>query len=112
MIIVFVILIAALGAGLYLTIMYSSIPGAVDERLGKLDALPDNLGLWTPDTDSEAGKLALAKGKRREVRTLYEPGGLLRRHCLVIQGRLRDVQSGEIEDIEPEQRVTRRRHKV
>jgi hypothetical protein len=112
MIVVFVVAVAALGFVLYLTVMFSSIPGAVDERLGKLEELPSDLGTWVVDRTSEAGQRALASGKQREVRTLHEPGGLLKRPTLIVQGRLRDLQTGEIEDVEPEQRHVRRRKKA
>jgi hypothetical protein len=112
MMIVVVVAIAALGFALYLTVMFSSIPGAVDERLGKLEELPSDLGTWVVDRNSEAGQRALSAGKQREVRTLHEPGGLLKRPTLVVQGRLRDLQTGEILDVEPEQRQIRRRKKA
>jgi hypothetical protein len=112
MIVVFVVLVAAVGTALYLSIMYSSIPGAVDERLGKLEELPTHLGQWVVDATSEAGKQATQGGKLREVRTLHQGGSLFRRDHFVVQARMRNAETGEIETVEPEQQVPRRRHKV
>jgi hypothetical protein len=111
MVFVFVVVIAALGTGLYLTIMYSSIPGAVDERLGKLEELPQHLGQWVVDDASEAGARASQEGKVREVRTLLQAGGLFRGEHFVVQARLRNPDNGEIESVEPERRIPRRRSK-
>jgi hypothetical protein len=112
MIFVFVLLVAAFGTGLYLAIMYSSIPGAVDERLGTLEALPDSLGQWVVDTVSDAGKQAAIAGKVREVRTLHQGGGLFSREHFVVQVRLRNAETGEVESVESEQHVPRRRLKT
>jgi hypothetical protein len=112
MTIVIVLLVAAaLGTSVYLAIMYSSIPGAVDERLGKLEDVPQDVGKWVTDTESELGKQALAKGKQRETRTLHERGGLFQRETFVRQARTRNPETGEIETVEPEQRAPRRRLK-
>lgn len=107
----FVLGVAAVFSVLYLSIMYSSIPGAVDERLGKLEEVPTDLGQWVEDKTSEAGRRASQGGKRREVRTLLQAGGFLRREHFVVQGRLKNPETGEVESVEPEQRVPRRRHK-
>lgn len=112
MIFILLIVAAALGTGLYLLVMYSSIPGAIDERLGALEPLPDNLGRWVTDTDSPEGRDAQAKGLTREVRTLHHPpSGLLGKERLVTQVRYRNAHSGEIERVEPERSAARRRRK-
>jgi hypothetical protein len=114
MIFVFVVLIAAAGTGLYLTLMYGSIPGAVDERLGKFEPLPANLGQWLIDDESELGRRRIALGRVREVRTLYvQSDGLIGGRHFLIQARTRDVLTGEVVDVEPERRAPRRRkHEV
>lgn len=110
MIFVFVVLVAAVGTGLYLTLMYGSIPGAIDERLGKLEPLPASLGQWLVDDETELGRQRIALGRVREVRTLYvQSEGLFGGKHFLIQARTRDVHSGEIVDVEPERRAPRRR---
>lgn len=108
MIFVFLVLAAGVGTGLYLLVIYSSIPGAVDERLGKLEPLPENLGQWMVDPDPGSTPEA---GLQRELRWLHEHGGLFRKETLVRQVRYRDLQSGEIVRIDPEERLRRKRRK-
>lgn len=111
MIYLFVVLIGALGLLAYLGIMFNAVPGAIDERLGVLEALPENLGQWIDDPDTEAQAL-VTQGKRREIRYLLESGGLFRGQVLVKQSRLRDVVSNEIVEVLPEMRSRRRRRPV
>ncbi|HEX2733407.1 MAG TPA: hypothetical protein VHM70_17470 [Polyangiaceae bacterium] len=110
MIFVFLVLVAAVGYAVYLAVMYASIPGAVDERLGELEALPPNLGQWVADEESEGGRRQKALGRQREVRTLYisNEGWFGRKHFL-IQTRTRDLVTGEVVEVEPEVRAQRRR---
>lgn len=110
MIFVFLVLAAALGTGLYLLVMYSSIPGAVDERLGTLEPLPENLGRWVVEPSSDAEP---ASGERlqREVRWLHEPGRLFRKETLIRQVRYRDLDTGEITRVDSAERLPRRRRK-
>lgn len=111
MIFVLLIVAAAVGTGLYLLVMYSSIPGAVDERLGTLEPLPDNLGRWV--VEDEPDETEAAEGLVREVRILHHPPkGLLGRERLVKQVRYRNAQTGEIERVEPELVLPRKRTKV
>lgn len=108
MIYLFVVFIGALGLLAYLGIMFNAVPGAVDERLGVLEALPEHLGEWVEDPDTEAQAL-LAQSKRREIRYLLESGGLFRGQVLIKQSRIRDVASNEIVEVLPETRTRRRR---
>ena len=108
MIYLFVVLIGGLGLIAYLSIMFNAVPGAIDERLGILEALPENLGQWFDDSSAEAQAL-LAQGKRREVRYLVESGGLFRAQVLVKQARVRSTASNEIVEVLPEVRTRRRR---
>lgn len=110
MIYLFVVIIGALGLIAYLSIMFNAVPGAIDERLGKLEALPEGLGQWFNDSSDEGASL-LAAGKRREIRYLLEPGGLFRGQVLVKQMRLRDAASNEIIEVLPEERTVRRRRR-
>lgn len=109
MIYLFVVIIGGLGTLAYLAIMFNAVPGAADERLGKLDPLPENLGEWQLDDSSEEGAALHAQGKRLEVRNLVEPGGLFRPQVFVKQVRVRDVATNELVEVRPEVRVRRRR---
>lgn len=113
MIYFFVVLIGALGFLAYLGIMFNAVPGALDERLGTLEELPENLGEWTYDTESDEGKSLAAEDKRLEMRYLLESSGaLFKRQYLVRQVRVRDLASNEIVQIRPEQRIVRKRRKT
>jgi hypothetical protein len=111
MIYLFVVLIGGLGLIAYLSIMFNAVPGTIEERLGVLEALPENLGQWFDDASPEAEVLR-AQGKRREVRYLLESAGLFRGQVLVKQARVRDVASNEILEVLPETRTRRRRQRV
>lgn len=109
MIYFFVVLIGGLGTLAYLAIMFNAVPGAIDERLGKLEELPENLGVWQHDETSPEGASLASLGKRLEVRYLLEAGGLFRRQTLVKQTRVRELTSNEIVEVRPEERSRRRR---
>ena len=112
MIYLFILGIAALGTALYLLIMYSSIPGAVDERFGKLEAMPENLDRWIVE-DCDETRQAASSGLKRETRTLYSPAkGLFGRDKFVRQVRYRDLHTNEILRVDPEEQVLRKRHKA
>lgn len=96
----------------YLLVVFREVPGAVTERWGELEGLPEDLGQWVVDLDSEAANEARERGQVREVRTWREPGtGWFGRDRLVLQIRYRNADSGEIEDAEPDRVIRRRRFK-
>lgn len=109
MIYLFVVIIGGLGTLAYLAIMFNAVPGAADERLGKLDPLPENLGVWKFDDSSTEGADLAARGKRLEERYILEPGGLFKPQVIVKQVRVRDAATNEIEEVRPETRTRRRR---
>lgn len=112
MIIVFVVIVAVLGIGIYLTVVLRAVPGAMDERLGKLEDLPQNLGEWVRDESSEQARSAVTEGLVRETRTLLESGGLLGRERFVQQARYRQGEGGKIVRVDPEQKTARKRYRV
>lgn len=112
MIYIFVVLIGGLGAIAYLAIMLNAVPGAAEERFGKLEELPENLGQWLTDETSDEASALTAQGKRLEVRYLLEPGSLFRPQVVVKQSRVRDAVSNEIIEVRPELRTRRRRRPV
>lgn len=103
----FLVIIAVLGIGIYLLFILPNVPGAVEERLGVLEPLPEDLGRWKTDQESPEGQAALARGQTREIRTLFEEQS----GRLVHQARYRDQATGEIVAVDPDQRVKRRRIK-
>ena len=102
----FLLVLAVLGVGIYLLFFLQHVPGAVEERWGALEPLPENLGQWQDDSSAEAAQ-ARAQGLQREVRWFLDessiPGRLLR------QARYRNLATGEIVRADPDQVVKRKR---
>ena len=99
------LVLAALGIGIYLIVFLGNVPGAAEERLGVLEPLPPDLGKWREDCDSAAGKGALEQGLKREERLfLDEASGRL-----LHQVRYRDSESDEIVRADPDRVVKRKR---
>jgi len=109
------VLLAVIGLAavvVYVLVIFREVPGAVAERWGELEGLPENLGQWTHDETSEQGRAARARGLDREVRTWRDPGsGWFGSDRLVLQVRYRSRTSGEIESSEPDVPIARRRVK-
>ena len=104
----FLLGVAAAGGLIYLFVA-GLFPGLKEERFGVLEPLPPNLGEWQSDAESDAGRAAAADGKKREVRLLFEEGGLFGAGKLTRQARLRDAVTNEILSILPDEIVKRRR---
>jgi hypothetical protein len=102
---VFLLVIAGLAVGVYLLVIFRNVPGAVEERLGALEPLPTDLGVWKADVESDAARTAQSEGLTREVRTFLDRGKLLR------QVRYRDAANGEIVRADEDEIVKRRRIK-
>lgn len=104
---VFLLVLAGLGALVYLTFFLQNVPGALEERLGVLEPLPPKLGEWEKDLQSAEAARAEAEGLQREVRYFLDEsqGQLLK------QARYRSLASDEIVRVEPDQSVKRRRVK-
>jgi hypothetical protein len=109
----FLLLVAALGVTVYLLFIFKLVPGAAEERLGVLEPLPEDIGQWRVDEDSELGKAALSRNRKREERLFFEEGtGLMAQGRLLRQVRYRNSSSNVIEEVEPDQPVKRRRIRV
>jgi hypothetical protein len=104
---VFLMVVAAIGVGVYLTFIFQNVPGVKEERLGRLEPLPPDVGTWKTDADSEAARAAAAEGLRREVRVFFDEG----RNRLYEQVRYRAQGSSEIVRVDPDRRLKRRRIK-
>lgn len=102
---VFLLVLAALGVGIYLIVFLGNVPGAAEERLGVLEPLPSDLGQWKEERDTAEATRASEQGLRREVRTFFDEahGRLLR------QVRYRSSETNEIVRADPDQIVKRRR---
>lgn len=105
---VFLLLVAALGVGIYLTFIFQNVPGMKEERLGTLEPLPPDVGTWKADTESAAARSASAEGLKREVRLFFDE----RKNRLYEQVRYRSAESAEIVRVEPDRPIKRRRIKV
>jgi hypothetical protein len=109
----FLLGVAAAGGLIYVALIaFGLFPGLKEERIGVLEPLPPNLGQWALDADSDAGRAAAASGQKREVRFLFEEGGLLGAGKLLRQVRLRDATSNEILSILPDELIKRQRVRV
>ncbi|HEY0469223.1 MAG TPA: hypothetical protein VGC79_33755 [Polyangiaceae bacterium] len=109
----FLMIVAALGIAVYLVFIFKLVPGAAEERLGVLEPLPDDIGQWHADEDSELGKAALERNLKREQRLFFEEGkGLFAQGRIVRQVRYRNLSNNAIEEVEPDQPVKRRRIRV
>lgn len=104
----FLLGVATAGGIIYLFVA-GLFPGLKEERFGVLEPLPPDLGKWQLDTDSDAARAAAAAGQKREVRLLFEEGGLIGSGKLTRQARLRDAATNEITRILPDEPVKRRR---
>jgi hypothetical protein len=110
---IFLVLVAAIGVGVYLLFIFKLVPGAMEERLGVLEPLPEDVGKWRVDGHSAEGKAALERGRKREERLFFEEGrGVLAQGRLVRQVRYRNASSNAIEEVEPDQPVKRKRIKT
>jgi len=103
---VFLVVTAAVAVGVYLLVIFRNVPGAVEERLGVLEPLPPDLGVWKADEGSAEALAARAEGLQREQRMFLDQGKLLR------QTRYRHTTSGEIVRADKDEVVRRRRIKT
>lgn len=112
MIVGFLFIIGIVGLLFYILLIQSEVPGAVEQRLGVLEALPEDVGKWKVDETSDDAKQAIGKGLRREVRIWYDPNaGMFKKNQLVRQVRYRNAATNEIVRVEPEEIIRRKRVK-
>lgn len=93
----FVLGVGAVGAVAYMLLFLSHVPGAKDERFGKLEELPADMDTWVGAEQPD--------GLIREQRHLMEEGS----GRLIQQVRFRDPKTQEIVSVLPEKFVKRRR---
>jgi hypothetical protein len=104
----FCLALAFVGGVIYLFIQ-SYVPGLVEQRFGVLEALPEDIGKWKSDDESEEGKAAAARGLRREERLFHDPNARGGGGKLVRQVRYRNRATNEIVKVEPDEIVKRKR---
>jgi hypothetical protein len=102
---VFLLICAAIGIGIYLVFILNLVPGAKEERLGVLEALPSDVGKWKEDHESAEGRSAAEEGLVREVRYYFYESS----DRLVHQVRYRSAATNEVVRAGPEETVKRRR---
>lgn len=107
----FLLGVAVAGGIIYLFVA-GLFPGLKEERFGVLEPLPPNLGKWEADSESGEGRAAAAQGKKREVRLMFQEGGLLGAGKLTRQARLRDARTNEIVTVLPDEVIKRKRVRV
>lgn len=109
------LLLAVIGLAavlVYVLVIFREVPGAVAERWGELERLPDDLGQWQRDATSPEALAAAERGLVREVRTWRDPGaGWFGRDRLVLQARYKDPSTDEIKSVDPDLPLARRRVK-
>lgn len=109
----FVLLVGLAGVAIYLVLVLREVPGAAEERLGKLEALPEDVGKWKVDESSEQAKAARDQGLIREERLWFDAeGGAFGGGRLLRQVRYRDAETRRIERVEPDQPVKRQRRRT
>jgi hypothetical protein len=102
---VFLLICGALAIGVYLLFIMNLVPGAKEERIGVLEALPPDLGKWKTDENSEEGRRSASEGLVRETRHFFYEAN----DRLVLQVRYRNRETNQIVRTEPEAVVRRRR---
>jgi hypothetical protein len=54
----FLFMIAVVGILFYLLVIHREVPGAVEQRFGVYEALPQDVGMWKVVEESDAAKEA------------------------------------------------------
>ncbi len=103
--------IALVPCVIYAVVVMLEVPGMADERLGTLEALPDDVGEWSVDTDSEPAQAAAAQGLVRETRLWINPNDLFGRKKIYRQVRYLDRETLDLVRTEKDLRIRRKRVK-
>jgi hypothetical protein len=106
MLYLFLLIVAAICGLAYAAFIMSHVPGASEERFGRLEALPADVGRWKRIDTGFAGEASKADGLWREERLLVHERDAGR---LVRQVRYRSKETNEIVRVDAEETVQRRR---
>ncbi len=101
-------MVGIVGVSLYVTLFVRLVPGFKEQRFGKLEDLPEDLGKWKEDTDSEEAARAQREGLKREVRHWHDS----QNEKLYLQSRYRSLETNEIVRADDDVPIKRRRIKV
>jgi hypothetical protein len=105
----FLFMIAVVGILFYLLVIHREVPGAVEQRFGVYEALPQDVGKWKVDEESDAAKEARKKGLTREVRYWFDENkGFFGKGRLIRQVRYKNP-GNEIVRVDPEEVIERKR---
>lgn len=99
----FLLGVGAVGAGAYLFLFLSHVPGAKDERLGVLEPLPPQMGEWVEQELKSSDGLVVEQRYLHPESTGFSGPKILR------QVRYRHPETREIVRVDPEQVVKRKR---
>ena len=105
----FLFLIAVVGILFYLLVIHRAVPGAMEQRFGVYESLPEDVGKWKVDDESDEAKEARKKGLTREVRYWFDQNtGLFGQGRLVRQVRYKNPTNAIVR-VEPDQVIERKR---
>lgn len=93
---------------IYWFVIDREVPGGWERRFGVEEDLPDDVGRWRVDDESEEGKAAATRGLKREVRVFHD----VRTGRLTHQARCRNAATNEIASVEPDRPVRRARQRT
>src|SRR5262245_16557121 len=105
---IFLVVVGLVAVGLYWVLFTREVPGFKEQRFGKLEDLPADIGKWHDDEESNEALQAKRDGLKRQERYLFDE----EKNKLVHQVRYRNRESNEIVRIDPDVVVKRRRVKV
>lgn len=105
----FLLGVAALGGVIYLLLVMGLVPGLKEARFGVLEPLPPGLGEWQKDAETDQASAGAVRREKREVRYLFEEGGLIGSGKLLRQVRFRDALTDQIVRVAPDEVVKRQR---
>ncbi len=103
--------IALVPCVIYVVVAMLEVPGMADERLGTLEELPDDVGEWKTDTESDEARSATAEGLVRETRLWINPHDLFGRKKIYRQTRYLDRKTLDVVRTEKDVRIRRKRVK-
>lgn len=103
----FLLAVGAIGLAAYVSLYLRLVPGFAEQRLGKLEELPPDVGKWKLDEGSAEATRARSMGLVRETRHWWDS----QTEKLFLQVRYRAADTREIVGSEPDQPIKRRRVK-
>lgn len=104
--------IAIVPCVIYVWVIWMEVPGFADERLGVLEDLPDNIGKWTRDEESEKAKAAEQEGLIYETRLwIYGNNPFTNQPKIYRQFRYLDSETEEFVRADKDKRYKRKRVK-